>query len=385
MGILCLGLTLGMTPKDGNRPPASFSATFGGSGWDVGNSVQQTSDGGYIITGCTNSYGAGNRDVWLIKTDASGNKVWDKILGGTGNDVGNSARQTTDGGYIITGWTDSWGAWAGDAWLIKTDVSGNRLWDKTFGGSGCDVGNSVQQTSDGGYITIGYTESFGAGIRDVWLIKTDSLGNKVWDKTFGGTHDDVGNSVQQTHDGGYVVAGTTLLDGTIFPAIWLIKTDASGKKVWDRTFGGSHWEDCCSVQQTFDGGYIIGASICPHGEGSADVLLIKTDSLGSKVWDRTFGGTSSSGANSVRQTSDGGYIIVGSTDSCGEGGQDVWLIKTDASGNNVWDKTFGGADYDEGRSVQQTSDGGYVVAGSTYSYGAGGADVWLIKTDADGN
>jgi hypothetical protein len=365
-------------------PELEWSRTFGDLGDDLGESVRQTLDGGYIIAGSTESYGAGGEDVWLIKTDSHGNITWDKTFGGTSNDTGWSMQQTSDGGYVIAGDTSSYGAGERDVWLTKTDSDGNKIWDKTFGGTSFDDGMSVQQTSDGGYIIAGGTTSYGAGEADVWLIKTDSNGDKVWDKTFGGTSFDVGWSVQQTLDGGYVIAGFTESYGAGGEDVWLIKTDSNGNKVWDKTFGGTSFDDGESVRQTSDGGYVIAGYTESYGAGGEDVWLIKTDSDGNKVWDKTFGGTSDDVGWSVEQTSDGGYVITGYTESYGAGEADVWLIKTDSDGNKVWDKTFGGTSDDDGISVRQTSDGGYITAGATASYGAGAEDVWLIKLGPEG-
>jgi hypothetical protein len=362
----------------------SWTRALGGPKPDYGSSVQQTTDGGYIIVGYTSSYGAGDYDVWLVKIDAAGNKAWDRTFGGIGGDVGTSVRQTTDGGYIVTGHTASYGAGYMDAWLIKTDSSGNETWDKTFGGPSSDYGSSVQQTTDGGYIIVGHTASYGAGGDDVWLVKTDASGNKVWDKTFGGTGADHGASVQQTSDGGYIIAGFTKSYGVGGYDVWLVKTDAAGIDVWDRTWGGTADDYGASVQQTFDGGYIVTGTNNSYRAGVADVFLIKTDAVGNTAWEKTFGGSNLDFSNSVQQTTDGEYIITGSTSSYGAGADDIWLLKIDASGNKAWDRTFGGTGTEVGHSVKQTCDGGYIVAGYTDSYGAGRDDVWLIKTDANG-
>jgi hypothetical protein len=312
------------------QPDTLWTKTFGGSECDAANFVQQTSDGGYIIPVYTKSYGAGLDDIWLIKTDASGDTVWTKIFGGSSPDYGHSVQQTSDGGYIITGNTKSYGSGDYDVWLIKTYASGDTIWTKTFGGSSPDYGYSVQQTSDEGYIITGRTESYGAGSSDVWLIKTDASGDTVWTRTFGGTGWDQGHTVQQTSDGGYIMTGMTDSYGAGSFDVWLIKTDASGDTIWTKTFGGSGWED---------------------GSGL--------------------------------QTSDGGYIITGTTESYGAGLDDIWLIKTDASGDTIWTKTFGGSDWDFGHCVRQTSDGGYIITGTTKSYGSGDYDVWLIRVAPD--
>jgi hypothetical protein len=361
-----------------------FQNTFGGDSLDMGYSVQQTNDGGYVLTGSTNSYGNGDSDVYLIKTDGNGDSLWTRTFGGENQDYCNSVQQTTDGGYIITGRTESYGAGNKDVYLIKTDGNGDSLWTKTFGGTSFDNGISVQQTNDGGYIILGGTESYGAGNRDIYLIKTDGNGDSLWTKTFGGASQDFGNFVKQTNDGGYIVTGVTESYGAGNKDAYLIKTDASGDSLWTKTFGGSKFDLGNSVQQTNDGGYIVTGRTASFGAGSLDVYLIKTDGNGDSLWAKTFGGSSFDLGFSVQQTTDGGYIIIGGTDSYGNGDRDFYLIKTDVNGDLIWTKTFGGIFRDVGSSVQQTTDGGYIITGHTTS-GNGDRDLLLIKADGNGN
>jgi hypothetical protein len=391
--------------KTDNVGNEQWSQTYGGSGWDYGHAVQQTTDGGYIIAGWTYSFGAGSRDVYLVKTDASGNELWSQTYGGTDYDDGYSVQQTTDGGYIIAGRTHSFGAGMDDVYLIKTDAYGNEEWSRTYGDSYENRGTSVQQTfPDGGYIIAGQTNSFGAGWDDVYLIKTDSSGNELWSQTYGGSSSEYGSSVQQTDDGGYIIAGRTYSFGAGMDDVYLIKTDAYGNEEWSRTFGGSSGDFGRFVQQTSpDGGYIIVGYTQSFGAGSSDVYLIKTDASGNEEWSQTFGGIGWDIGKSVQQSTEGGYIIAGETDSFGAGLNDVYLIyyKPDLpepviriepetldfveSGTDEWDRTIGGNLNDKGYAIDQTTDGGTIIAGETFSFGAGYADVYLIKSDASGN
>jgi hypothetical protein len=309
--------------------------------------------------------------------------LWTKTFGGSDYDVGNSVQQTIDEGYVIIGYTYSFGAGDRDIWLVKINADGDTLWTKTFGGSHYEEGYSVQQTTDEGFIITGRTDSFGAGWFDVCLIKTNASGDTLWTKTIGGSGDDEGRSVQQTMDEGFIITGRTGSFGT-GGDVWLIKTNADGDTLWTKTFGGRDGDYGSAVQQTPDGGYVIIGYTSSFGAGDYDNWLIKTNADGDTVWTKTFGGSGIDYGYSVQQTSDGGYIITGHSGSFGTGG-DIWLIKTNASGDTLWTKTLGGSNSDWSQSGQQTEDEGYIIAGNIYSLGVGDQDIWLIKTDAVGD
>ena len=359
-----------------NPPPETeWEKTFGGSGFEFAESVRQTADGGYIIAATTASYGAGAYDLYIIKTDVLGNKEWEKTFGGSDYDCARSVAQTTDGGYIIAGDAKSYGV-SRDAYLVKTDALGNKEWEKTFGGSDYDCARSVEQTTDGGYIIAGDTKSYGAGWFDAYLVKTDALGNIEWEKTFGGSDYDQAESVAQTTDGGYILVGATTSYDVNGDA-YLVKADALGNMEWEKTFGGSDYDYARSVEQTTDGGYILVGDTGSYNV-NGDIYLVKTDALGNIEWEKIIDSSSWDDGFSVEQTTDGGYIIAGDT-GCNDVNGDAYLVKTDASGNIEWEKTIGGSDYDCARSVQQTTDGGYIIAGDSASYGAAEGDVYLAK------
>jgi len=356
-----------------------WERTYGGTADEEGYSVQQTSDGGYIVAGGTNSFGNGYQ-VYLVKTNASGDTLWTRTYGGAGDDRGRSVQQTSDTGYIVAGWTGSFGNGM-QVYIIKTNASGDLLWSRTYGGSSDDRGRSVQQTSDGGYIVAGWTSSNGI-IGQVYLVKTNASGDTLWSGTYGGSSDEEGYSVQQTSDTGYIVAGTTGSFGNGWQ-VYLIKTNASGDTLWTRHYGGAVDDRGRSVRQTSDSGYIVAGMTTSFG-AYEQVYIIKTNASGDTLWTRNYGGAGWDWGYSVQQTSDGGYIVAGESASFGDYYQ-VYLIRTNASGVTLWTKTYGGTNVDRGYSVQQTTDMGYIIAGGTYSFGAGGSDVYLIKTDANGS
>lgn len=363
-------------------PDTSWTKTFGGTNIDIAHSVQETSDMGFIIAGYTRSFGPQTgRRVWLIKTDPLGNMIWQNTYGGSNDDEGYDVKQTSDGGYIIAGYTKSFGAGGNDVFLIKADSLGNEEWTRTYGGPQDDEGYSVVQTADGGYLVAGVTSSFGAGGRDIYLVRTNSLGFIIWTKTLGGLSSDGAWSIIHTNDGGYAIAGWTFSHGPgPLGNAWLVKIDTAGNQQWHSWFGGTGVDRAHDVKQTQDGGYILTGYTSSSGAGLDDMLLIRTDSAGNEIWKRTFGGTGRDYGQSVVQTQVfGTFVVAGYTLSFGAGNEDFWLVHVDQNGDLLWQKTLGGSSADVAYSIQQTLDGGFIAAGYTLSFGAGVHDVWLVK------
>jgi hypothetical protein len=358
-------------------PTELWGRTFGGEEMDRAYDFQQTLDGGLIMTGWTASFGIGLRDVWLIKTDTNGTEQWNRTFGGRGYDQGWAVLQTPDGGYLIAGATESYGAGGSDVWLMKTNSSGHELWNRTFGGPETDGAHAVVEALDGGYLVAGSTQSYGSGGSDIWLMKIDSSGNEVWNKTFGGPYSDDAYSLQRTADNGYIIAGETASYGAGGSDVWLLKINASGHELWNRTFGGLNSDHSYSVHQTAGGGYIMAGYTDTYGAGSTDMWLIKADEMGNEQWNRTFGGASFDLGYAVEETSDGHFILAGTITEWYD--KNVWLIATTPTGTEEWRKKVGGSSWDEVSAMHQTSDGSYLIAGATESYGAGEYDAWLVK------
>ncbi len=375
-------------------PDTMWTKTYGGAEDDGITDMKETGDDGYILTGWIQSMGAGGYDVWLIKIDANGDTLWTKTFGGTGDDWSDTVQPTSDGGYIVCGYTESFGAGEGDVWLIKTDANGDTLWTKTYGGPQTDTGISVQQTADGGYFIGAVTASYGSGEEDIWLLKTGANGDTLWTKTYGGTeHDGYAEGAswgycvkgRQTSDGGYIVAAYTNSFGGADYDVWLLKMDAAGDTLWTKTYGGDLNErGYLEVQQSPDSGYFIVGSTSSFGPQSPwsfypNVYLIKTDSFGDTLWTKAYGGEDWDKGFSFLQTNDGGYLIAGWTESFGAGKIDAYLLKTDSSGDTLWTKTVGGNENDFAYAVLQSGEDGYLVVGNTHSFSSGDSDCWLIR------
>ncbi|WP_347487619.1 hypothetical protein ABDB91_10545 [Desulfoscipio sp. XC116] len=345
----------------------NLERTMGNKQNDRGFFAQPTNDGGYIIVGETQScrrYGNGGYDAYLAKLNAKGYVQWHNTLGSDNNDRGYSVRETSDGGYVIAGATQPvFSQGYNNVYLAKTDASGKKEWHREFGGPGEDTGACVLQTTDGGFIIAGATTSSGAGDSDAYLIKTSAKGIKEWEKTFGGKETDFATTVRQTSDGGYIAAGQTYSYGAGGYDVYLVKTDALGNQDWTQTFGGVGWDTAASVEQTDDGGYIVIGQTASLGAGNNDIYLIKTNHTGEKIWEKTFGGADLDIGKTVQCAGDGGFLLAGWSNSFGKGELGLYLVKTDAQGNKLWEKIWTNGKLDPEFSITLNQEKGFIVTG----------------------
>jgi len=361
-----------------------FITSLGDEAQDEGRAVAETADGGFIVAGHT--YGDGDDgDVWLVKTDPKGNIDWSKTYGGDGDDHAYSVQVTLDGGYVMAGFSEALAEKWSDAWVIKTDDNGRVEWNRTYGGFRWDKAHDVKQTADGGYIITGYTFSHGKGSADIWLIKADASGYPVWTKTFGGPDWEYGYTVEETDDKGYIITGFTETEDKKSSRIWLVKTDFHGEEEWTQTFGSRDQNEGYSVEQTSDGGFVVAGISQAFFPNYEDVALLRTDAGGEVIWERSFGGQSWDRPAAVRQTPDGGFLIAGSSQLKEEGNSDVWLMKIDTDGDPLWERLFDSVTSDVVHALQITTDGGCLMVGAADPLDGGPADLLIIKTDARGN
>jgi hypothetical protein len=329
----------------------------------------------------TKSFGAGGGDVYLLKTNADREEQWYRTFGGTSYDRAFAVQQTADGGYIIAGETSSMGYGGKDIYLVKTDASGNLEWHYPYGGAYDDYAQSVVQTSDGGYVVTGYTGSYG-NYGDVVIMKVDADGDMLWVKHYGGSDVDKGWSIKETADGGFIIAGHSYSFGTgLDPDIYIIRTDANGDTLWTRVYGDTDDEVAYGVDFTPDGGYVFaGFKGLGYPFKEYDVYLMKTNSAGSKIWDSTFGLDDDDYARSIKTTANGTFYIAGSTNSFwSAGGYDVYVLHVDEDGDVIWEEAVGATYSDHGFSIDESTYwNGPVVAGYTDSFSEGPYDVLLV-------
>ena len=392
---ICLMLILTIMPISLSNNVSPI-ITINDNGWmktygrlfndEMGVSVEQTDDGGFIVVGSksTSLFGIrSNQDVWLIKLDESGTLMWERSFGGLGDDMGSSVQQTSDGGYIITGETESYSQGKNDVWLIRTDEQGNTLWDKTFGHEDFDSGATVRQTSDDGFILVGWGDQSGGAKGKVLVIKLNHDGNLDWESLFGEIGHNYADDILETSDNSYIVLGSSFIpkEGTGYD-VWLIKIDTKGDMIWEKKYDRSKSDHGWSLASTKDGGFII-VGETDHGNDEDKVWVIKTDYNGTLLWDKTFEGR----GFSVQQTSDGGFIIAGSTMNPSRFDfSNALLMKIDGNGDLEWRRTFGGVKPDFFFDVQQTLDDGYIATGySIQLFYWLGSDLIILKTDSEGN
>lgn len=376
--LLCLSFSMPAAAAD--VPDTLWVKTYGGLLADYcGYSVEQTPDGGYIFVGASESPFHYMYDICLVKTDSDGEVDWNRTYVWDAADVGYSVHPTRDGGFIITGCSTSFGTGSHDIYFLKVDGSGRVLWTRVYGSPALDMAFSVRQTSDGGYVAIGVTNRDQSRLNDILLLKTDESGDSVWSRTYGGEKDDVARSVEQTADGGFIIGGTTESFGAGGLDLYLIRTDESGDTLWTRTFGGPEDEMGTSVRQTSDGGFIVVGTTASFGAGCDDVFMVRTDSGGNPLWTKTFGGPGYETGLSIIQTADGGFIITGSLYPLPEGPNQVYIVRTGPDGSCLWTRTYAGAVVERGNAVTETADGAYVIAGRGSSLLTGERDMCLMK------
>lgn len=360
-----------------------WNTTLGGADYDWANALVQTVDGGFALAGGTWSYGAGGEDMYLVKTNGTGIVEWNTTFGETHWDEAISLVQTVDGGFALAGLTET-GDDTYSTCLVKIDNTGDVEWNITFFREAIGRrGNPLVLTTDGGFALAGYTYPYGAGDSDMWLVKITSTGITEWNTTFGGAEYDSANALIQTADGGYVLAGETGWYGAssheIFREILLLKTDSTGAVEWNRTYGGHDYFLVYSLVQTTDRGFALAGDTWSDEPKDDYMQLMKTDSTGAVEWTTTYGGPRKASASSLVQTADGGFALAGWTYSYSTGSYDMYLVKTNSTGAGKWYTTFGGDYGDWANALVQTADGGFVLAGVTTSFGSDDGDMWLVK------
>ncbi|MBM4197753.1 MAG: hypothetical protein FJ197_11805 [Gammaproteobacteria bacterium] len=371
--------TAATRPNEGSSSRLLWARTFGGRAGDWSYAMTGTRDGGLAAAGRTESKGAGREDAWVVRLDGSGEKLWDRAYGGAAADRARAIIETRDGGLLVAGATESKGAGEFDAWILKLDARGELLWDRHYGGPGADWASAVVETRDGRYAIAAYTQDTLATAFDAWVLMLDARGELLWERRFGGAAEEWASAITETRDGLLAVAGHTESKGAGSADAWVLVLDAAGSLLWERTFGGSERDYASAIAATADGGVVVAGPTSSQGAGLVDAWLLRLDRQGDLRWDRTFGGKADDWPRAVLERADGGYALSGYTMSQGAGQYDMWLLAVDATGRLTREEVFGGPANEWARSLVAMPDGGLAIAGDTWSQGEGLSDVWVLR------
>jgi PKD repeat protein len=375
---LCLFLSL----QFNSNAQITWEKLFVQSNTDVFRSVREVPSGGYIAVGYTSHWSNNDSDAFVVRLTATGDTIWTRTFNGGKKDILYKVINTSDGGFVMCGYKTT-GLAPSDAYYMKLDANGNLLWQFTYGGTGTERAQDIIQTADGGYAMCGYTNS-GLSSYNSFLVKIDANGGQTWNMKYGGIGYDDANSVKELPSGDFIMAGQTTTTGAGQGDIWLVLTNSSGVQQWAQTIGTTSPDNAEYIQLAAGGGFIICGSTQGLGIGSDDGYLVKTDDLGVVQWYKTYGGSAPDDFHTVENTSDGGFVVTGTTQSNALIISNQWLVKTDANGDSTWAYTFGGANHDHAYSGMQTSDGGYILCGYSGSFGFNYEDALVIKVDSQG-
>ncbi|MCD6017303.1 MAG: hypothetical protein K0S53_424 [Bacteroidetes bacterium] len=348
-----------------------------------GQDVLPTPDGGYLIAGYTNTSLLYDCDLMILKTDASGNEVWTKTYGGSKPDFPYHMLATNDGNYFLVGYSQSYGGGDMDILLQKIDPSGNEIWLKTYGGNGNDYARDITATTDGNYMIVGSSNSSSTTGQNANLIKIDPAGDVIWSKTYGGSANDHGCIVKQCSDGGYIMLGQTYSYGIGNGDAWLVKMNSTGDTTWTKTFGGSQNDEGISLTVNSDNSFTFVVRDSSNAGKDIDTRVIKTSSTGSIIWDKTYGGNKKDTPKMIQPTSDGGYIIAAISRSFGWINPDMWFLKLTSSGDTTWTRHYGGSNNEHAYTARELADGSFISVGKTTSYGPT-MDPILLKINSNG-
>jgi hypothetical protein len=358
-----------------------YPSTFDQSARDI----LETSDGGYIILGMSENTTPGDTNIYVMKTDVNGVIQWTGTYGGNNPDYGYSIVEAGGGNYLIAGYTKSYGAGDYDSWLVKINSTGGEIWNKTYGGTGNDQAKSIVATDDGNYMLCGRTNSNNANSAtnfDAYLMKVDASGTEIWTKYYGAGVYEAARQLTKTLDGGYAFVGLTNTFGMGMGDVYVVRTNGTGDTLWTKCYGGINVDDGNEILATADGGFVIATETKSFGAGDFDVELFKIDGNGAVQWNELYGGTEKDVIHMLEQTNDGGFILGCISRSFGWIEPDMWLIKTNSSGAMTWSHNYGSFDHEHLYSAKQTADGGYALIGHSKSYGPNMKAMFIKVNDA---